>query len=81
MAGHKVGYGPYHRYMVIWTLLGSLTATIGALTAFVIWRDHRRSSAGDRTASGLALEAAERQNAEREASQGANWQRERFEGP
>jgi hypothetical protein len=67
--------------MVIWMLFGSLTATVGALTAFVMWRDHRRSASGDRAATGMALAEAERQNAERQGSQGANWQREEFEGP
>lgn len=67
--------------MVIWMLLGSLSAAIGALTGFVIWRDHRRSTLGDRSAIGIALEAAERQNAERQGSQGGNWQQERLEGP
>ena len=67
--------------MVMGTLFGSLAAAIGALTGFVIWRDHRRSTAGDRTAIGMALEAAERRNAERQGSQGATWQREQFEGP
>jgi uncharacterized iron-regulated membrane protein len=65
--------------MAIGMLLGSLLAAVGALTGFVMWRDHRRSSAGDRTATDIAVALAERYHAEREGGLGAR-EREQFEG-
>jgi uncharacterized iron-regulated membrane protein len=64
--------------MVIWTILGGLAAAVVALTGFAIWRQRRRTSAGDRAVSDRALRAAERRNAERQGIQGATTQREQM---